>query len=76
MGLVSIIFGIGNGISFSEKVRNCRHQHSNDELNCDYPQEVESFPKVLKAIMENAAAKYCKSLPIPAVPEVGDHWIH
>jgi cation diffusion facilitator family transporter len=35
MGLVSIIFGIGNGISFSEKVRNCRHQHSNDELNCD-----------------------------------------
>ena len=47
-----------------------------DELNCDYPQEAESFPKVLKAIMENAAAKYCKSLPIPAVPEVGDHWIH
>ena len=35
MGLVSIIFGIGNGISFSEKVRNCQHQHSNDELNCD-----------------------------------------
>ena len=34
MGLVLFIFGIGNGISFSENVKNCQHQHSNDELNC------------------------------------------
>ena len=35
MGLVLIIFGIGNGISYSEKARKCQHQHSDDELNCD-----------------------------------------
>lgn len=27
-------------------------------------------------IMKNAAAKYYHKLPIPAEPEVGDHWIH
>lgn len=47
-----------------------------DELNCDYPKEIEYFPKVLETIMEEAAAKYCKSLPIPAEASVGTHWIH
>ena len=47
-----------------------------DEINCDYPEEITNFPDVLKTIMENAAAKYCKSLPIPAEAAVGDHWIH
>lgn len=30
----------------------------------------------LKECMEKAAAVICKSLPIPASPEIGDHWIH
>lgn len=47
-----------------------------DEINCDYPKDVEDFPKVLTSIMENSAAKYCHSLPIPAEASVGDHWIH
>ena len=47
-----------------------------DEICCDYPNEVSSFPKVLEDIMEKAAAKYCKSLPIPAEASVGTHWIH
>jgi DNA polymerase-1 len=47
-----------------------------DEINCDYPKEVEDFPNILETIMEQAAAKYCKSLPIPAEASVSDHWIH
>lgn len=47
-----------------------------DEINCDYPEEIENFPKVLTNIMESSAAKYCKSLPIPAEASVGDYWIH
>ena len=35
MGLVLMLVGISNGIFFSEKVKNCQHQHSEDELNCD-----------------------------------------
>lgn len=47
-----------------------------DELNCDYPSELSDFPKVLETTMEQAAAKYCKSLPIPAEAEVGLYWKH
>ena len=47
-----------------------------DEINCDYPEQLESFPKTLETIMEEAAAKYCKSLPIPAEASVSDHWVH
>ena len=47
-----------------------------DEINCDYPKELESFPKTLETIMEEAAAKYCKSLPIPAEASVDNHWVH
>lgn len=47
-----------------------------DEINCDYPKGIEDFPKILTDIMESSAAKYCKSLPIPAEASVGDHWIH
>ncbi len=47
-----------------------------DEICCDYPNEIEQFPKVLETTMEKAAAKYCKSLPIPAEASVGTHWIH
>ena len=47
-----------------------------DEINCDYPESLEDFPKILETTMENAAAKYCKSLPIPAEASVDDHWVH
>lgn len=56
------------------KVHICCSVH--DEIVCDYPKELNSFPKVLENIMEQAAAVFCKSLPIPAEASVGDHWIH
>ena len=43
---------------------------------CDYPKNVEDFPKILDATMEKVAAKYCKSLPIPTEGPVGTHWIN
>lgn len=56
------------------KVNICASVH--DEICCDYPNELKNFPKVLEQIMEEAAALYCKSLPIPAKAEVGEYWIH
>ena len=56
------------------KIHICVSVH--DEINCDYPEEIENFPKILTDIMEASAAKYCKSLPIPAEAAVGDYWIH
>lgn len=47
-----------------------------DEAVLDYPESLDFFPKKLEEIMETSAAKYCKSLPIPAEASVGDHWIH
>ena len=57
-----------------DKVHICCSVH--DELCCDFPKELSNFPKILEKTMEEAAAKYCKSLPIPAEAEVSDHWIH
>lgn len=56
------------------KVHLCALVH--DEMVCTYPEELDQFPTFLEAIMQNAASKYCKSLPIPAEAAVGDHWIH
>lgn len=47
-----------------------------DEINCDYPEKLSDFPNILSSIMEESAAKYCKSLPIPAKAEVADYWKH
>ena len=47
-----------------------------DETNWEFPKEVEEFPNIVETMMEQAAAKYCKSLPIPAVAEVGPYWKH
>ena len=48
-----------------------------DEAVVEAPKEIAdlAFNK-LKECMEKAAAVICKSLPIPASPEIGDHWIH
>ena len=47
-----------------------------DETNWEYPKEIKEFPTVVKSMMEESAAKYCKSIDIPAEISVGDHWIH
>lgn len=47
-----------------------------DELDCDYPEEVTTFPSALQSIMENAASHYCHKLEIPAVADVADFWKH
>ena len=56
------------------KVHLCALVH--DEMVCTYPEDLDQFPTFLEAIMQNAASKYCKSLPIPAEAAVGNHWIH
>lgn len=47
-----------------------------DETNWEYPEEVKEFPNTVKSMMESSAAKYCRSLEIPAEASVGSHWIH
>lgn len=47
-----------------------------DETCWEYPKEVNEFSNIVKTKMEESAAKYCKSLPIPAEASVGDYWIH
>lgn len=49
---------------------------THDEANWEYPEVIEEFPSILKSKMEKTAAKYCKSLPIPAEAEVNNCWIH
>lgn len=57
-----------------EKVNLCALVH--DEIVCDYPAGLQEFPQILEQLMQQAAAKYCKSLPIPAEAAVGPYWIH
>ena len=56
------------------KVKLCAVVH--DEINCEYPEELKEFPKILASLMSASAAKYCKSLPIPAKPTVEHYWVH
>lgn len=63
---------INNG--YFGKILCCALVH--DETNWEYPEEVKEFPNIVKSMMENSAAKYCKSLEIPAESSVGPHWIH
>ena len=57
------------------KVLFCVFVH--DELDCECPKEIaEDFSKVMQNIMQKAAAKYYKRLPIPAESSVGSFWIH
>ena len=46
-----------------------------DEANIEYPEDL-NMDVILKKCMEESAAKYCKSLPIPAESSVGTFWIH
>lgn len=63
---------VSNG--YFGKVLLCDLVH--DECVAEYPKELEDTPQILKRIMEESAAKFCKKLPIPAAPEVGTCWIH
>ena len=47
-----------------------------DEAIIEYPKNIPNTYKILQECMEKAASIYCKKLPIPASPEIGDHWIH
>lgn len=48
-----------------------------DEAVVEFPEDMkDTVPAMLKHCMEKSASIFCKKLPIPAVPEVGDHWIH
>lgn len=56
-------------------VKLCNLVH--DEVVIEFPANLKNeVPSVLKKCMEHAASVFCKKLPIPAVPEVADHWVH
>lgn len=57
------------------KVKFCVPVH--DEICIECPKEnTEEVVKNLKFFMEDEGSKYCHLLPLPAEPEIGDHWIH
>lgn len=48
-----------------------------DECLWEVPQyNAIDFSKLIESAMLNSAAKYCKSLPIPATAEINTHWVH
>lgn len=47
-----------------------------DEACIEYPKTIKDVDKKLATTMEETAAVFCKSLPIPAEASVGEHWIH
>lgn len=63
---------VNNGYFGKCRLVNLTH----DECNWEFPEDLDKFPKIVEDCMESSASKYCKSVPIPAVAEVGDCWIH
>lgn len=60
---------------YFNKILFCVFVH--DEICTECPEELKDiFPHKLEEIMENAAAKFYKRLPVPAESSVGSHWIH
>ena len=47
-----------------------------DEICCEYPKELEEFPKILEKTMEEASTHYCKFSKIPAEASVSTCWVH
>ena len=47
-----------------------------DEAVIEYPKDCVEAPNKLQEAMEKAASLYCTKLPIPAVPEISNHWVH
>lgn len=64
---------IDNG--YFGKILLCALVH--DECLWEAPENIaQQFAALIEQEMFNTAAKYCKSLPIPAEAAIGDHWIH
>ncbi len=57
-----------------DTVKICCSVH--DEIVVEYPESLEDFPHILEKTMEESAAVFCKSLPIPAEGAVGTFWVH
>lgn len=47
-----------------------------DEAVIEYPKTIPETANILKSFMEKASSLICTRLPIPAVPEISDHWVH
>lgn len=47
-----------------------------DESNVIYPENLSEVPIMQQKCMEEAAALICTKLPIPATPDISDHWKH
>lgn len=48
-----------------------------DEIDCECPEELaEEFSEKMQEIMQKAAGKYYRRLPIPAEASCSDHWVH
>lgn len=63
---------VENGYFGKCRLANLTH----DECNWEFPENLTNFPKIVEDFMEKSASKYCKSVPVPAVAEVSDHWVH
>jgi hypothetical protein len=47
------------------------------EINSEFPVELKDvYPKIVEDTMAKAGAMFYHKLPLPAVAECGDHWIH
>lgn len=47
-----------------------------DEAVVEYPKNLPETASMLKKCMEKASSLICTKLPIPAVPEISNHWVH
>lgn len=47
-----------------------------DEAVLEYPETMPQIADITVKIMEDAANKYCKKVPIPAEASIGTYWIH
>ena len=71
---INLLYWIVNNNLF-DKVKLCAMVH--DELLVEFPNSLkDTLPHILEDIMFNAAAFYCKKVPIPAEAEVGTYWKH
>lgn len=64
---------VNDGLIFKVLIPNDVH----DEYLIEPPADIaEQEAKKLSECMEAAAAMFCQSVKIKAVPEIADHWVH
>ncbi len=49
---------------------------THDEINSEFPKDLDIYPTIVQTIMKDAAALFFHKLPIPAVAEVELYWKH